>query len=47
MNLRAGATSHNPTSSLIGLSVAMMVGSEPDHGADLVTRFLAKINPEG
>ncbi|MQB40555.1 hypothetical protein [Rhizobium sp. ICMP 5592] len=46
MNLRAGATSHNPTSSLIGLSVAIMVGSEPDGGADLVTRFLAKIDPE-
>ena len=47
MNLRAGAPGHNPTSSLIGLSVAMMVGSEPDGGADLVTRFLAKIDPEG
>ncbi|MBA8830932.1 MULTISPECIES: hypothetical protein [Rhizobium] len=47
MNLRAGATSHNPTSSLIGLSVAMMVGSEPDEGEDLITRFLAKIDPEG
>lgn len=47
MNLRAGATSHNPTSSLIGLSVAMMVGSEPDEGEDLITRFLATIDPEG
>ncbi|MBP2490474.1 hypothetical protein JOH50_006270 [Rhizobium leguminosarum] len=47
MNLRAGATSHNPTSSLIGLSVAMMVGSEPDEGEDLMTRFLATIDPEG
>lgn len=46
MNLRAGATSHNPTSSLIGLSVAMMVGSEPEQGTDLVTRFLAAIHPE-
>ncbi|MGR9403305.1 hypothetical protein ACU8M5_26645 (plasmid) [Rhizobium leguminosarum] len=47
MNLRAGATSHNPTSSLIGLSVAMMVGSDPDEGEDLITRFLATIDPEG
>lgn len=47
MNLRAGATSHNPTSSLIGLSVAMMVGSEPDESEDLITRFLATIDPEG
>ncbi|HEX8044947.1 hypothetical protein [Rhizobium sp.] len=47
MNLRASATSHIPISSLIGLSVAMMVGSEPEDGADLVTRFLAKIDPEG
>ncbi|MBA9033937.1 hypothetical protein [Rhizobium leguminosarum] len=47
MNLRAGATSHNPTSSLIGFSVAMMVGSEPDEGVDLITRFLATIDPEG
>ncbi len=47
MNLRAGATSHNPTSSLIGHSVAMMVGSEPDEGEDLMTRFLATIDPEG
>jgi Ser/Thr protein kinase RdoA (MazF antagonist) len=45
MNLRAGGTSHNPTSSLIGLSVAMMVGSEPRQGADLITRFLEIIDP--
>lgn len=46
MNLRAGATSHNPTSSLIGLSVAMMVGAEPLQGADPVTRFFSMIDPE-
>ncbi|MFB9913834.1 hypothetical protein [Rhizobium paknamense] len=47
MNLRAGATNHNPTSSLIGLSVAIMAGSEPVEGSDLVTRFLSAIDPEG
>ncbi|MHC2530431.1 hypothetical protein ACVIEM_007578, partial [Rhizobium leguminosarum] len=30
-----------------GFSVAMMVGSEPDEGVDLITRFLATIDPEG
>lgn len=45
MNLRAGATSHNPVSSLIGLSVAVMAGSEPVAGEDAVTRFLDAIDP--
>ena len=45
MNLRAGATSHNPVSSLIGLSVAVMAGSEPVAGEDTVTRFLDAIDP--
>lgn len=45
MNLRAGATSHNPTSSLIGLAVAVMVGSEPVAGEDVVTGFLDAIAP--
>ena len=46
MNLRAGAANHNPTSSLIGLSVSTMVGSEPVSGADLMTRFFDAIDPE-
>lgn len=46
MNLRAGAATHNPTSSLIGFSTAVMVGSEPTAGADIVTRFLDAIDPE-
>jgi hypothetical protein len=46
MNLRAGATTHNPTSSLIGFSVAMIVGSEPVAGEDMITRFLDAIDPE-
>ncbi|MCB4767557.1 hypothetical protein LGR54_02975 [Ancylobacter sp. Lp-2] len=45
MNLRAGVRSHTPVSSLIGLSVAVMVGSEPVAGEDVVTRFLDAIDP--
>ncbi|WP_167531356.1 MULTISPECIES: hypothetical protein [unclassified Mesorhizobium] len=46
MNLRAGARSHTPVSSLIGFSVAVMVGSEPDGGTDRMTGFLDRIDPE-
>ncbi|MBB3770926.1 hypothetical protein FHS55_001521 [Angulomicrobium tetraedrale] len=46
MNLRAGARSHTPVSSLIGLSVAVMTGSEPRDGEDMVTRFLDSIDPD-
>jgi len=46
MNLRAGATSHNPLSSLIAFSVAAMVGSEPEEGGDVVSRFLDSIAPD-
>jgi len=46
MNLRAGAVSHNPVSSLIGLSVAVMAGSEPVAGEDIVSRFLDAIDPD-
>lgn len=45
MNLRAGATTHTPVSSLIGLSVAVMVGSAPLDGEDVVTRFLDAVDP--
>ncbi|MBD0415558.1 hypothetical protein ICI42_12885 [Tianweitania sp. Rool2] len=45
MNLRAGAGNHNEVSSLIGLSVAVMAGSEPDSGDDVVSRFLDAIDP--
>ncbi len=52
MNLRAGATTHNPVSSLIGIAVAVMVGSEPVGskpvgGTDAVSRFLDAIDPAG
>ena len=46
MNLRAGARSHTPVSSLTAFSVAVMVGSEPDAGADRVTDFLDRIDPD-
>lgn len=46
MNLRAGAATHNPVSSLIGLSVAVMAGSEPVAGEDIVSRFLDAIDPD-
>ncbi|MBS7544473.1 hypothetical protein [Ancylobacter oerskovii] len=47
MNLRAGARSHMPVSSLIGWSVATMVGSAPVAGEDVVTRFLDAVAPAG
>jgi hypothetical protein len=46
MNLRAGSTSHNPVSSLIGFSVAVMAGCPPHQGSDVVTAFLDAIDPE-
>lgn len=45
MNLRAGVRAHTPVSSLIALSVAVMVGSEPVDGTDVVTDFLDAIDP--
>ncbi|WP_275786544.1 hypothetical protein [Pararhizobium gei] len=45
MNIRAGASTHNPTSSLIAIVMAVMVGSEPETGDDLVSRFLDRIDP--
>lgn len=45
MNLRAGATTHNPVSSLIGFAAAVSVGSEPVDAEDEMTRFFAAIDP--
>lgn len=47
MSLRSGdGPAHNPISSLIGLAVAVMAGSEPlAGGADVVTRFFDRISP--
>ncbi len=44
MELRAG-TLHNPVSSAIGLAVAVMLGSEPEAGETIVTRFLSAVAP--
>ena len=46
MNLRTGATTHNPVSSLVGLSVAVMAGSEPVAGEDAISRFFDMIDPD-
>ncbi len=47
MNLRAeaGDGRHNPQSSALGWMMAVMVGSRPRAGEDLVTRFLDLIRP--
>jgi hypothetical protein len=45
MNLRAGADTHNPVSSLLGFAMAVMAGSEPEEGGDVVSRFLDAIDP--
>lgn len=45
MNLRAGAGRHNPTSSAIGLLVALSAGSPPIAGQDMFTEFFAEIAP--
>lgn len=40
MNLRAGAGDHNPVSSAIGLSMAVMAGSKPATGRDPLSTML-------
>jgi Ser/Thr protein kinase RdoA (MazF antagonist) len=45
MNLRAGAATHTPVSSLIGFAIAVMVGSPPITGSDVVTDFLDAVDP--
>jgi len=47
MNLRAGAATHNQASSLIGFCMAVMAGSEPACGTDLMTAFFDNIDPHG
>ena len=46
MNLRAGAGRHNPQSSAIGLSQAIICGARPVQGEDRMTRFFDAIRPE-
>ncbi|OJF92566.1 hypothetical protein [Pararhizobium antarcticum] len=45
MNIRAGASTHNKTSSLIAVAIAVMAGSEPETGEDIVSLFLDRIDP--
>lgn len=45
MNIRAGASTHNRTSSLIAVAIAVMAGSEPETGEDVVSLFLDRIDP--
>jgi hypothetical protein len=46
MDLRAGGSGgHNPVSSALGFSVALMVGGEPVEGRDLAADFLDAISP--
>ncbi len=45
MSLRAGAKNHDPISSMIAFAVAVMVGSPPDNGTDIVNTFLDQIDP--
>jgi Ser/Thr protein kinase RdoA (MazF antagonist) len=45
MNLRAGGGAQNPVSSAIGLSVAVMAGSEPAAGGDAISDFIEGIAP--
>ncbi|SEC64509.1 hypothetical protein [Rhodobacter sp. 24-YEA-8] len=46
MNLRAGAGRHNPQSSAIGLSQAILCGARPLAGEDRMVRFFDSIRPE-
>jgi hypothetical protein len=45
MNLRAGVKNHDPVSSLIAFSTAVMVGSPPVDDSDIVSNFLDWIDP--
>ncbi len=45
MNLTAGAARHNPTTSLLGFSIAIMCGSPCEKNDDLITDFLNGISP--
>jgi len=45
MNLRAGADRHNPTTSAIGLAIAVMCGSPAVEGGGLIGDFLTEVAP--
>jgi hypothetical protein len=46
MNLRAGAKNHDPVSSLIAFSIAVMAGSPLIDDTDVVSAFLDQIDPD-
>jgi hypothetical protein len=46
LNLTAGAARHNPTTSLLGLSIALTCGSPCENDDDLITGFLDRISPQ-
>jgi hypothetical protein len=45
INLRAGAASHTPETSLLGTAMSVMLAHEPGQGSDLVSDFLDAIAP--
>jgi hypothetical protein len=46
MDLRAGGgADHTPVTSAIGLAVAIMMGSEPETGADALSAALDSVDP--
>ena len=46
MDLRAGGSAdHTPITSAIGLAVAIMMGSEPETGADPLSAALDSVDP--
>lgn len=45
MSLRAGDGKHGPSTSALGLAIAVMMGSEPVGGRDLITETLDSIEP--
>jgi len=46
MDLRADGTGgHNPSSSALGIAIAIMVGSEPREGSDVVSTWLDTVTP--
>ena len=46
MDLRAGGSGgHTTVTSAVGLSIALMTGSEPVEGVDVVAEFLDSFDP--
>lgn len=45
MNLRPGAARHLPPTSMLGFAIAVMCGSRPSAGDDVISRFFREIAP--